>query len=132
MRKYIVKEITKQDTFTIVQLEPQNTPLLFEEEIQPGCIQHIISSISKYGKESEEQCNRMCKILCQVDLDDYSSRKQVKRRQTFATVFAADNKNTFRRYRGVVVLIEMLRTHKNVEIVKTLIHVLSRNGKQNL
>ena len=75
MRKYNVKEITKQNSLTIVQLEPQKTPLLLENEIPPGCIQHIISNLSKHGKETEEQCNRMCEILCKIDLGDNSSCK---------------------------------------------------------
>ena len=75
MRKYTVKEITNQDTLTIVRLEPQKAPLLMENEILPGRIQHIISSLSKHGKGSEEQCNRMCETLCKIDLDDDSSRK---------------------------------------------------------
>ena len=70
-----MKEVTKQDTLTIVQLEPQKVPLLLEDEILPGCIQHIITNLSKHGKESEEQCNKMCEILCKIDLDDDSSRK---------------------------------------------------------
>ena len=72
-----MKEVTKQDSLTIVQLEPQKAPLLLKDEIPPGCIQHIISNLSKYGKESEEQCNRMCEILCKIDLDDDSSCKHI-------------------------------------------------------
>ena len=75
MRKYTVKEVTKQDTLTIVRLEPQKVPLLLEDGIPPGCIQHIITNLLKHGKESEEQCNRMCEILCKVYMDDYFSRK---------------------------------------------------------
>ena len=75
MRKYTVKEVTKQDSLKIVQLEPQKFPLLLEDDISPGRIQHIITKLSKHGKESEEQCNKMCEILCKIDLDDDSSRK---------------------------------------------------------
>ena len=76
MRKYIVKEVTKQDSLTIVQLEPQKASLLLEKEIPLGRIQHVISNLSKNGKESEEQCNKMCEILCKIDLNDDSSRKR--------------------------------------------------------
>ena len=78
MRKYTVKEVTKQDTLTIVQLEPQKAPLLLENEIPPGCIKHIISNLSRHEKGSEEQCNKICEMLCKIDLDDDSSRKTNK------------------------------------------------------
>ena len=76
MRKYTVKEVTQQGILTVVQLEPQKAKLLLEEAIPPGCIQHIITILSKHGKESEVLCNRLCKLLCKIDMDDYSSRKQ--------------------------------------------------------
>ena len=60
---------------TIVQLEPQRVPLLLEGEITPGCIQHIISNLVKYGKDSKEICDKMCRILCRVHMYDDSSRK---------------------------------------------------------
>ena len=75
MMKFKVKEVTRQDPFTIVQLEPLIVPLLLEEEIPAGCIQHIISNLSKHGKESKELCDRICEILCKIDLDNDSSRK---------------------------------------------------------
>ena len=78
MRKYNVKEVTPQGSLTIVRLEPQKEKLLLEEEIPPGCIQHIILSLSKHGKVSEDLCNRICKMLCSVYMDDYSSRKTQK------------------------------------------------------
>ena len=78
MRKYTVKEVTKQDTLTIVQLEPQRVPLLLEDGIPPGRIQHIISNLSMHGKKAEEQCDRICEMLCNIDLDDDSSRKNKK------------------------------------------------------
>ena len=70
-----MKEVAQQGSFTIVSLVPQKAQLLLDEEIPPGCIQHIILSLSEHGKESEDWCNRMCKILCSVYMDDYSSRK---------------------------------------------------------
>ena len=75
MRKYTVREITKQDSLTVAQLEPQKVPLLLEDKILPGRIQHIISNLSKHGKESEEACNKICEMLYKIDLDDDSSRK---------------------------------------------------------
>ena len=129
MKKYTVKEITKQDTLTIVQLEPQKGVLLLEDENPPGCMQHIITYLSRYGKESEEQCNRMCEMLCKIDLDDDSSRKSKPQTSFFCQSFLADNKDTFRRYKGVEVLIETIRKHKSTVVTKALIHVLTGNSK---
>ena len=70
-----MKEVTKQDSLTIVQLEPQSIPLLFENKIPPGCIQHIILALLKRGKESNEVCDKMCNILCKINLDNSASRK---------------------------------------------------------
>ena len=44
----------------------------------------------------------------------------------------ADNKNAFRRYKGIELLIKMLREHKNIIVAKALIHVLTENSKINL
>ena len=41
---------------------------------------------------------------------------------------SADNKDTFRRYRGIEVLIEMFSLYRNSTIAKALSHVLSENG----
>ena len=41
---------------------------------------------------------------------------------------AADNKDEFRRYKGVEVLIDMLETYKSAQVAKALIHVLNGNG----
>ena len=43
--------------------------------------------------------------------------------------FVADNKDTFRKYKGVEILIEMLKEYKTVVVAKTLTHVISGNGK---
>ena len=128
MRKYIVVEVTKQDTLTIVRLEPQKVPLLFEDEIPSGCIQHIISNISKHGKESEKACNRMCEMLCGIYLNDDSFRK-ANQNVNIAAPFTADNKDVFRRYKGIEILIEMLKEHNSVTVAKTLTYVLTGNSK---
>ena len=47
----------------------------------------------------------------------------------FNTLLLADNKDAFRRYKGVEVLIEMLKEHKGTAVAKALTHVLSDNGK---
>ena len=75
MMKFIVLGVTKQDELKVVQIEPVKGKLLLEDEIPPGCTQHIISNLLKHGKESKEICDKMCRILCKVYMDDYSSRK---------------------------------------------------------
>ena len=72
MMKFKVIEVTKQGIITV---EPVKGGLVLEDEIPPGCIRHIISNFLKHGKESKEACDKMCKILCRVNLDDSSSRK---------------------------------------------------------
>ena len=74
MRTYKIKAITRQDALTIVQLEPEKAPLLLEGDIPSGCTQHIIANLLKYGKTSEELCNKMCRILCTVHMDDNNYR----------------------------------------------------------
>ena len=68
--KFKVIEVTKQG---IVTVEPVKGGL--EDEISPGCVRHIISNLLKYGKGSKDVCDKMCRILCKVNLDDSSSRK---------------------------------------------------------
>ena len=76
MTRVKVNGITEQGEFKIVQVEPvKGEKLLFEDEIPPGCIQHIITNLSKYGKQSKEVCDKLCKVLCKVYMDDCSSRK---------------------------------------------------------
>ena len=75
MMKSRVREVTQQDEFKIVQIEPVKGRFLLEDEIPPGCIQHIISNLLKHGKESKEACDKMCRILCKIHMDDSSSRK---------------------------------------------------------
>ena len=43
--------------------------------------------------------------------------------------YAADNKDTFRRYKGIEILIGMFSVHKSVQVAKALKHVLSGNSK---
>ena len=43
-------------------------------------------------------------------------------------LFTADNKDAFRRYKGIEILVEMLRIHKSAQVTKALCHVLRRNG----
>ena len=43
--------------------------------------------------------------------------------------YAADSKDAFRRNKGITVLIEMLKFHKNAQVAKALNRVLSGNGK---
>ena len=47
---------------------------------------------------------------------------------TYNGILTADNKDAFRRYKGVEVLIEMLKIHKSAHVAKALSHVLSGNG----
>lgn len=74
MLKFVVKSVSKQDELTLVVLEPKEQPLLLEDEIPPGCIQHIISEL-KENSGSKEACDRVCDILCSVHMDDNTSRK---------------------------------------------------------
>ena len=72
-RRFVVKNVGKRDNLTIVVLEPIEKPLLFEDEIPSGCIQHIISNLMENG-DSKEICDRMCDILCNINMDDDNSR----------------------------------------------------------
>ena len=75
MMKFRVRGITVQDELKIVQVEPVKGRLLLEDEVPPGCIQHIISNLLKDGKESKEICDKMCRILCKVYMNDDSACK---------------------------------------------------------
>lgn len=74
MLKFVVKSMAKQDDLTIVVVEPVEQPLLFEDDIPPGCIQHIIYALHE-NEDSKEDCVRLCNILSNVYMDDYNSRK---------------------------------------------------------
>ena len=131
MRVYTVKAVTKQDTLTIVQLEPEKAPLFLEDEIPSGCLQHIIANLSKHGRTLEGPCNKMCRILCTVHMDDNNSRNAPISATLIQSIWlrSADNKDTFRHYRGIEVLIEMFKLYRNSIVAKALSHVLSGNGK---
>ena len=77
MMKFRVRGVTEESGLKIVQVEPVKGSLLLEDDIPPGCIQHIISNLLKHGKNSKEICDKMCQILCGVYLDDGSSRKSL-------------------------------------------------------
>ena len=83
--RFRVMEITKQSGFKVVQIEPMKGRLFLEDEIPPGCIQHVISNLLKYGKDSKDACDKMCRILCSVYMNDSSSRKKVK---TILTIYS--------------------------------------------
>ena len=74
MRTYTVKVVTKQDALTIVQLEPEKAPLFLEDDIPSGCTQHIIKNLLERGRISDKLCNKMCRMLCAVHMDDINSR----------------------------------------------------------
>lgn len=74
MLKFAVKSVSKQDELTLVVLEPVEQPLLLEDSVPPGCIQHIVSELTK-NKDSKVACDGICDILCGVYMDDNASRK---------------------------------------------------------
>ena len=73
--KFRVREVTQQDELKIVQIEPVKGKFLLEDEIPPGCIKYIISNLLKYGKYSKEVCDKMCRILCKIHIDEDFSCK---------------------------------------------------------
>lgn len=127
--KFRVRGVTEQKGLKIVQVEPlRRWAFLLEDEIPLCCIQHIISNILKHGKESKEYCNKMSKILCNIYMDDDSSRRKHEHNTSTMLLHpTADNKDIFRRYRGVEILIEMLKTHRDPQIAKALSHVIKEN-----
>ena len=74
MQILFVKAVAIEGSLTIVQVEYLEQPLLFEDEIPPGCVQYIAAELSANGEKSEEVCNKMCKILCSLDMNDRTSR----------------------------------------------------------
>ena len=78
MSRFVVRDITNHGALTIVQLDPQKVKLFMEDKVVPGCIQHIIFNLSKDCYWSKDLCDKMCEILCKIDMDDYSSRKRKK------------------------------------------------------
>ena len=126
-----MKAVTKQDTLTIVQIEPEKAPLLLEDEIPSGCTRYIIANLSKDKKPPEDLCNKMCRILCTVHMDDNNSRNTPISAALIQSIclYLADNKDTFRHYMGIEVLIEMFKLYRNSTVANALSHVLSGNGK---
>ena len=45
--------------------------------------------------------------------------------------FTADNKDAFRKYKGIEVLIEMLKGYKSDVVARALTHVLTGNSNPN-
>ena len=74
MQKFLVKAVAVEGPLTIVQVEHLEQPLILENEIPPGCIQHIAAELSANGEKSEEVCNKICRILCSLDMNDRTSR----------------------------------------------------------
>ena len=64
-----VKEVTEQDELKIVRAEPVEGIPLFEDTTPLDFIQHIITNLLKHGRESKEECDRVCKILCKAYMD---------------------------------------------------------------
>ena len=76
MIKLKVKEVIEQGELKIIRVEPVKWRLQLYENINPPeFTRHIITSLSKHGRDSKEECDRMCKILCKAYMDDYSSCK---------------------------------------------------------
>ena len=56
--------------------------------------------------------------------------EQIKQNKKLSNAsFIADSKESFRKYKGVEVLIEVFKEHKNVAVTKALTHVLTGNNK---
>lgn len=70
---FVVKRVKVEENLTIVVLEPLNQPLFLDKEIPPGCIQHIISTLTS-NMNSKETCAKMCDILSEIHMDDDNSR----------------------------------------------------------
>ena len=75
MIKLKVKEVTKQGELKIIRVEPVKWGLQLHENINPPEFTQHITSLLKHGRDSKEECDRMCKILCKAYMDDYSSCK---------------------------------------------------------
>lgn len=73
MASFAVKSVTKQDDLTVVAVEPVKQTLILGDEIPPGCIQHVVSNLLS-NASSKEDCNRMCDVLCNINMNDDDSR----------------------------------------------------------
>lgn len=127
MMKFVVKSVTKQENITVVALEPLNQPLLLENEIPPGCIQHIILTLEN-NMESKEICDKMCDILCNVNMDDDNSRNYNHFILVYVLFilfpFLADNRRQFKEYYGIWVLCDLFEEYKGLPIFKALVHII--------
>ena len=136
MLKFVVKSVTKEDdNLIIVVVEPAKQSLLLEDEIPPGCIQHIISSLME-NRDSKEDSIRLCDILSNIYMDDDSSRKPMLSMPSFISFLSnpipADNRKMFRRYNGVNILCKLFEKHRDLSIVHALGHVMdSHYGTKN-
>ena len=54
---------------------------------------------------------------------------KTQNKRIFDAPFLADNKDAFRKYRGVEILIKVLREYKSAAVVKAIIHVITGNSK---
>lgn len=138
--RFVIKSVKDQDNFTIVSLEPLNQPLFLEDEIPPGCIQHILSNLLN-NIESKDICIKMCKIIRKIHMDDDNSRNY----HTFLSYisfvflcisyisqkhsFLADSRMLFKEYDGTKLLCELFGKHRELTILNALTHVIdSRDG----
>lgn len=76
MSKFTVVDVAEQDHLTKVALELIEKPLLFEDTIPPGCVQHAISSLMN-NAGSKEACHKIYNILCDIHMDDDTSRNKI-------------------------------------------------------
>lgn len=76
MSKFTVVDVAEQDHLTKVALELIEKPLLFEDTIPPGCVQHAISSLMN-NAGSKEVCHKIYNILCDIHMDDDTSRNKI-------------------------------------------------------
>lgn len=66
--------MTRQEQFIVVVIEPLEQPLLLEDTVPPGCIQHLIPFLMK-NKYSREICDVGCNILKRLEMNDEAFRK---------------------------------------------------------
>lgn len=130
MTKFEVKNVIAEVDCTTVVLEPIEQPLFLQNEIVPGCIQHILSILKK-NKDKKEECVKMCDILCDVNMDDNDSRKFYIYKQSHlyhirnALMILADNRDTFNIYGGINLLFSLFEKHRDLSIIKALAHAAS-------
>lgn len=74
MLRLRVKSVTKQERLTIVVVKPIKQVPIQKNKIFPGCIRHILTNLEK-NKEFKETCIKLCVILCNINMDDDTSRK---------------------------------------------------------